>query len=256
LIDSVVDVAGRSDWQSPLYTALAPLALLRRGSRRFAIVLWGYAVYLFATWWLFTHRIDRFWLPMLPVLAVLAGLGGDWIQNRVWSFLLGLMMALAIVTNLAFDTTALVGCFNGWTADFEELRRTVPTTINAPLARLDAELPADAKVLLVGQASVFYLDHPIVFNVVFNDEKIETLTHNRTPREIREEFARLGLTHIYVDWVEIERHRQPGGYGYTPYVTPELFQRLIAERVLEPPSALGSRQELYRIRSELGAGPR
>ena len=31
-----VDVAGRSDWQSPLYVALAPLALLRPGSRRLA----------------------------------------------------------------------------------------------------------------------------------------------------------------------------------------------------------------------------
>ena len=31
---SVVDVAGRSDWQSPLYMALAPLSLLRAGSRR------------------------------------------------------------------------------------------------------------------------------------------------------------------------------------------------------------------------------
>ena len=28
LAESVVDVAGRSDWQSPLYVALAPLALL------------------------------------------------------------------------------------------------------------------------------------------------------------------------------------------------------------------------------------
>ena len=32
--NSIVDVAGRSDWQSPLYAALAPLAFLRRGSRR------------------------------------------------------------------------------------------------------------------------------------------------------------------------------------------------------------------------------
>ncbi len=38
---SLVDVAGRSDWQSPLYVALAPLAFLRPGSRRLAWVLWG-----------------------------------------------------------------------------------------------------------------------------------------------------------------------------------------------------------------------
>ena len=33
---SLVDVAGRSDWQSPLYVAFAPLAFCRRGSRRLA----------------------------------------------------------------------------------------------------------------------------------------------------------------------------------------------------------------------------
>ena len=34
LVASALDVAGRSDWQSPLYVALAPLALFRPGSRR------------------------------------------------------------------------------------------------------------------------------------------------------------------------------------------------------------------------------
>ncbi|HMB03964.1 MAG TPA: hypothetical protein VKP69_09525, partial [Isosphaeraceae bacterium] len=69
LAESVVDVAGRSDWQSPLYVALAPLALIRPGSRRLAWALWGYVAYLFLTWWLLTHRLDRFWLPLLPALA-------------------------------------------------------------------------------------------------------------------------------------------------------------------------------------------
>ena len=69
---------GGSDWQSPLYVAFAPLAFLRRGSRKTATAVAGYAAYLFLTWWFLTHRLDRFWLPMLPCLAVLAGLGADW----------------------------------------------------------------------------------------------------------------------------------------------------------------------------------
>src|SRR5262249_16558788 len=74
---SGVGVGGRCDWQSPLYLALAPLALLRPGSRRMAWALWGYVAYLFLTWWLLTHRVDRFWLPLLSPLAMLAGLGSD-----------------------------------------------------------------------------------------------------------------------------------------------------------------------------------
>ncbi len=85
---SLVDVAGRSDWQSPLYLALAPLALLRPGSRRPARLLWLFVAYLFLTWWFATHRLDRFWLPILPALAILAGLGADWSRTRAWSVVL------------------------------------------------------------------------------------------------------------------------------------------------------------------------
>ena len=47
------------------------------------LALGGYAAYLFLTWWLLTHRIDRFWLPLLPCLAILAGLGADWSERLV-----------------------------------------------------------------------------------------------------------------------------------------------------------------------------
>jgi hypothetical protein len=246
--ESVVDVAGRSDWQSPLYVALAPLALLRPGSRRRAAWLWGYIVYLFLTWWLLTHRVDRFWLPMLPALAVLAGLGADWVRHWLWTACLAFLLALAVVTNLAFDSTALAG-LNEWTGDLRVLRTKVPAEfLNPPLGRLDAKLPAGSKVLLVGQAAVFHFRHPIVYNTVFDKETIETLTRGRTPGKVRDDLRRLGVTHVYVDWYEIERYRSPGNYGFTDYVTPELFARLVKAGVLEPPVALGPRQELFQTR--------
>ena len=141
LADAVLDVAGRSDWHSPLYAVLAPLALLRRESRRLAWALWGYVAYLFLTWWLLTHRLDRFWLPLLPALAVLAGLGADWTRSRAWSILLWVIFAVAIVLNFTCISTALTG-FNEWTGDLSQLRIKVPAMINPPLARLDADAPA------------------------------------------------------------------------------------------------------------------
>jgi hypothetical protein len=247
LAESVVDVAGRSDWQSPLYIALAPLALIRPGSRRLAWALWGYVAYLFLTWWLLTHRLDRFWLPLLPALAVLAGLGADWTRGRGWSALLSPLLALAIVTNLAYCSTALAG-FNEWTGDLPTLRNGVPRMLNPSLARLDASLPPGAKVLLVGQAAVFHFGHPIVYNTVFNEESFETLTRGRTSAQVRQALAARGVTHIYVDWHEIERYRSPGNYGFTDEVTPEAFARLVAAGVLDPAEAIGSRQELYQTR--------
>ena len=246
LADSLVDVAGRSDWQSPLYVALVPLAFARPGSRRLAAVLFGYVAYLFLTWWLLTHRLDRFWLPLLPALAVLAGLGGDWIKSRGWSMLLGAILTLGLLTNLTYVSTALAG-LNEWTGDLVFLRRDIPRRLNAPLARLDAELPAGSRTLLVGQAAVFHLNHSISYNTVFNDETIETLAKGKSPEQFRDALRQHGLTHVYIDWKEIKRHRQPGGYGFTDFVTRSRAAGWVADGVLSTPVPLGADQELYRV---------
>jgi hypothetical protein len=249
LLDSVLDVAGRSDWQSPLFTALAPLALLRPGSRRVAVVLWGFALYLFATWWLLTHRLDRFWLPVVPVLAVLAGMGADWTRDWFWSALLTLVTTVGIASNLVYDSTALVS-LNQWTTDLESLRRDVPRMLDPALALLDEESPPGARILLVGQSGVFHVRHAIVYNTVFNLETIETLAAGRTPAQFRRELAARGVTHVYVDWGEIERYRSPKNYGFTPFVTRERFGEWVRDGILAPPRRLGSRQELYSVHSD------
>jgi hypothetical protein len=243
---SVVDVAGRSDWQSPLYVALAPLALVRRGSRRLAVVLWAFVAYLFLTWWLLTHRLDRFWLPLLPSLAVLAGLGADWTRSLAWSVLVAILLTLALVSNLSYCSTALTG-LNEWTEDLSVLRKKVPEMLNPPLARLDNSLPHGAKVLLVGQAAVFHVNHPIVYNTVFNNETFETLARGKTPAEARAELKRRGIAYIYVDWFEIDRYRSPGNYGFTDFVTPDVFERLVNAGVLERGERMGARQELFKV---------
>ncbi len=246
LADSLIDVAGRSDWQSPLYVALVPLAFARPGSRRLAAVLLGYVTYLFLTWWLLTHRLDRFWLPLLPALAVLAGLGGDWAKRRGWSILLGVILALGLLTNLTYISTALAG-LNEWTGDLAFLRRDIPRRLNAPLARLDAELPAGSRTLLVGQAAVFHFNHSMIYNTVFNNETIETLARGKSPDQFREALRQRGVTHVYIDWKEIGRHRQPGGYGFTDFVTRARVAGWVADGVLSAPLSLGADQELYRI---------
>ena len=91
----------------PLYVAFAPLAFLRPGSRKLVIALGGYAAYLFLTWWLLTHRLDRFWLPILPCLAILAGVGADWTKDSAWGILRALILAFALVCNLIDCSTAL-----------------------------------------------------------------------------------------------------------------------------------------------------
>ena len=232
LVDAVLDVAGRSDWQSPALMALAPLAFFRPGSRRAAGLLWGYVLYLFATWWLLTHRIDRFWLPLLPALAVLAGLGADWTRSRPWTAILGLVLTLSIVTSAAHCATGLVA-INEWTGDLRKLRDDAARIASQSLAWLDAYLPPGAVPLLVGQAQTFTMNHRVVYNTVFDRDTFESIDRGRSPEEVRDELRRRGITHIFVDWSEIERYRSPGNYGFTAYVTAERFDRLIRANVLK-----------------------
>ncbi len=248
LVNGLLDVAGRSDWHSPLYTALAPLALWRRGSSRIAIALWVYVVYLFSTWLLLTHQVDRFWLPLLPAFAVLAGLGADRLRTQGMSTLLALVLIVGYASNLAYVTTPLAGD-NEWTGDLGALRKSLPKMLDTPLALLDETLPASDRPLLVGQAAVFHMEHRPIYNTVFNHELIETLTRGRSPTQVREALLSLGATHVYVDWHQIERYRSPGNYGFTNYVTPELFAKLVSDGVLEIPAAVGPRQELYALKS-------
>ncbi len=231
--DALLEIAGRSDWQSVLFVALAPLALVRPRSRKLSLVLWAYVSYIFATWWLFTHRLDRFWLPLLPPLAILAGIGADWSRSRAWTAILAFVMTVATLTNFAYGSSALTA-FNEWTGDLEFLRKDVPLRLNPWLAGLDATLPPGARPLLIGQAAVFHMNHEPVYNTVFNDDIFEALARDRTPGEVGRALADRGITHIYVDWFEIGRHRKPGGYGYTPFVSKDAFERLREAGVLEP----------------------
>jgi hypothetical protein len=232
--DALVDVAGRSDWQSSLYLAFAPLAFVRKGPRHLILAVAVYAAYLFATWWLLTHRLDRFWLPLLPCLAVLAGLGADWSDRLSWRILRGFLLAVALLCNFLDCSTALTG-LNEWTGDLAFLRRDLPARLNPPLAAIDRDLPPGAVVLLVGQAAVFHVGHPVLYNTVFNPETIELLARGQTAAEFRRTLRDGGITHVYVDWKEIRRHRDPAGYGFTDFVTPKRFRDWVAAGVLAGP---------------------
>jgi hypothetical protein len=246
LTGDVLDVFGRNDWQSPLYAALAPLSLLRKGSRKAAVVLMGYCVFIVATWWLFTHRLDRFWLPVLPPLAILAGLGACWSRRRLWSGVLVAILAVGLSTNWVYDTTALAA-MNRWTDDLARLRRDIPRMASPSLSWLDQTLPPEARILLVGPAGVFHMRHEVVYNTVFDEENLELIAKGQSSGQVLHSLRSRGVTHIWVDWAEIHRHRKPGGYGYSDFVHPQVLTRLVRDGVLLPMSDPFPDRDLYRV---------
>ena len=247
LVAGVSEVAGRNDWQSPLYLAFAPLAFLRKEWRKAAGWLAVYVLLIFACWWLFTHRLDRFWLPLLVPLAVLAGLGWNWASGGGWRAISRLMLLLGLASNWVFNTTALAG-LNRWTDDLAVLRRDVPRIASPTLAWLNEHLPRGSRVLLVGQAGVFHLEVDHLYNTVFDDEILERLARDRSPQEFLEALHAQKITHILVDWAEIARHRKPGGYGFSAFVTPQRFKDWSLAGLLIPEPIPIAQKELYRVR--------
>src|SRR5262249_60990164 len=109
--------------------------------------------------------------------------------------------------------SCLRGC-SGCTANSGVPPRAPPAALTPPLAQLNAVLPPESKVLLVGQAAVFHLDHFLVYNTVFNHETIETVARDRSPDQVRQALRERGLTHGYVDWPGVARPRPPARYGF------------------------------------------
>ncbi len=249
LLRSVGDVAGRNDWQTPLLAAFAPLCIAVGGrSRRTVVIFSTLAVWVFASWWLFTHRLDRFWLPIQPVLALLAGLGASvsarYPGGRFWRCL---FVGICLAANWIYCSTALAG-LNEWTTPLERLWKSVPERLYPASVALDRSMTGQDKALLVGQAAVFYWERPILYNTVFNHERIESIARGRSSSEIHDALRDLGVTILFLDWPEIERYRSPGNYGFTGFVTRELFEGLVRDGVLSRPEGTWPGKQIYRIR--------
>ncbi len=165
--------------------ALAPLALLTaRVAAGCALCCGDIVAYLFFTWWLLTHRLDRFWLPLLPPLAILAGLGADWSRGRAWTVILGVIVTVGLVIELDARSRRRWPASTNGPATWSSCAATSP---GAGTHRSPGSTPSCPRTPapLVGQAAVFHLRHHVAYNTVFNPEIIETLASDKSPDAVR-----------------------------------------------------------------------
>jgi hypothetical protein len=269
-----IDVAARSNWDTPLLFAMAPLALVASVARRRAGWLWAYVGWLFLTCWLFTHRIDRFWVPLLPVVALLAGGGAAWLWEslknglvsnqsgvshrrsgrRRWAlanaafgrtvFIVPLVAATLFNIELMVGTPGFCG-YNDYLRDLDEAERFTAQFTAPELVWLNTNLPKGSKVLVVGDGAMFEARIPVVYNTVFDRSIFESwcaarpgvdaaVSGLRDAASIRKKLAEEDVTHVYVNWNWILRYRSPGNYGYTDFATPERFAELQRLGILGP----------------------
>jgi len=235
-------VALRSEWLSPLLMPLALLALLQRRRRRLACVLLAFFAYAIVVWWLFTHRIDRFWIPMLSVLALLAGAGACWSARPWWR---RAALAILLFTLAANFPVATAVVYNRYFVALDRLRLDRERV--DPWHRYFNRHAAAGRVLMVGDAQMFDLEVPVLYNTCFDDCLFEQMVKGRTVEQIRKEFAARSVAYVYVHWGEIARYRDTK-YGFTDFVCPEVFDRLVDQGILRPlPNIKGHPGRGYRV---------
>lgn len=229
-------LAVASDWLGPLVWPFAIVSLVSGGrldSRR--RVLWLMAAWIPIVWWLLTHRIDRFWLPLLPFLAVGATEGMHaFSQYRVWRWSVYAVVIPALVVTLLLSSAGICS-YNRILAPLSDLWDD-PDRIGEAHVTLNRMWPNvfSGKLLTVGDAAVFDFEMPVVYATCFDDQPWEVLTKGKSPKEIHEILRREGIGCVFVNWAEIARYRSPGNYGFTDYVEPKQFHDLVRAGVLQP----------------------
>ncbi|MDF1744911.1 MAG: hypothetical protein P1V19_14540, partial [Gimesia sp.] len=216
-----------------------------REHRELIYWLWIYVGFLFLSWWLMTHRIDRFWVPLIPVVAVLAGVGATWSTQRIWKISLSIAILFAALFNLGIATSGLSG-YNAYLSDLNYARKFALSMTGPEIMQLNQmKLRPKQVVLSVGDAELFYADFPVIYNTVFDHDLFQKWTSLSEPdvpeklrsmkpvKEIKQKFKAEHLAYVYVNWWEILRYRLT--YGFTSYVTPSRFENLVKEGVLNPP---------------------
>jgi len=251
--DAVAQVGWRSAWLSPLLIPLAVMAFASGTRRRLALILAVYALYVILTWWLFSHRVDRFLVPILPVVALMAGVGAAWSQERSWRTMLLTVLLCGLFVNLLYvlstgrhDHRYLVA-LDQLRRD-EPLEQGGPSRVNPVHRYLNDTVRDGHKVLLVGDAQPFDLEVPSLYSTCFDDCIFEQLMKDRTRDERIEALRKHKISHVYVHWGEIDRYLSPGNYGFTPYVTPELVRgQLVQNQKLLRPIELDIRPEVGQL---------
>ncbi|MBM80608.1 MAG: hypothetical protein CMJ78_08455 [Planctomycetaceae bacterium] len=248
IVVKLIDVTAKSDWQSFLVFGFAPLTVIAwrslwkdeasTGSLPPKFVLlaaWSYVGFLFFAWWTFTHRIDRFWVPLIPVAALLAGYSAAWLDSIGHLRIRRALMTVTIFYNLAFVTTDLCG-FNAYLAESNHAQRIAEKLAFGIHSLNQLDISEDQTVLMVGEAQVFDARFKHKYNTVF-DESIferwcgfndpnskEGAVVMRPPDDIRKTLKQNNIAYIFVNWGEILRYRPT--YGYTDFVNPAPFEYL------------------------------
>ena len=218
--------------QSPFLIPLALIAIAI-GYRHKVIrpMLWWTVFYL-VTWWCFTHRLTRFWAPVVPLVAVMAGYALHHAFSKRLQVAFNLVIVLAAIYGTSFMSRSF-GTYNRIFVDYDKLTyiepiseardNTIPIRAHRYMIR---EIPRTGSgqpmsVLLVGDATPFELTMPAYYNTCFDECLFDKLVKQQSLEDAYNSLIERNIYYVYVDFEELSRYRSPGNYGTRSTVTRE-----------------------------------
>jgi len=233
----------------PAILLLALGGLLGRRLARTDLLLLTMLVIQVLVWLFATHLYARFTVPFLIPLSILAGravLAGC-IRRRMW--IVGGVLLTGGAWNFAFAARLHAREAPGGAPASLIYDGTLPGL--EYFAVINHELPTGAKILVIGDARAFYFQRKVDYCVVFNRSPfVEIVEGASNSNDIMRWLQERGYTHVLVHWNEIARLTRT--YGFSPQITPHLFDRLAAVglrrmREFRHPDVSGRWVELYEM---------
>jgi hypothetical protein len=239
-----------SQWFGPLTKLLAALAIcvMFASTRKvdpWDVSLAGVLVMQLAFWTATAQGMpERFAAPALVPMALLAGgLLSQLGQVQVnplrkhagrpafgpWG------LKPAIIVFLAAVAVNLLVCYGLYVAATGQIQYQgapgIDVARNVPPWKQASELPPGSRVLLVGDAKLFYYPPGTAYATVFDPQLLDGMIgRGLSAREILEQLRSRGITHLWFDWGEIRRLAQT--YGFPASLSAGLVDR--ANRGLPP----------------------
>lgn len=206
-------------------TIAANVVLMVRARTRGVSIFLGVSMLVQLLVWLaLTHVQSRFLLPMLVPMSLAIGLAVmslPMLAARIAGLVVVLVPSVMTAWMYAIEQPRYGGPAAAivWGAELFTTPATTSTNPrdHAPVPYINAFLPEEARVLLVGNAAPLYIDREMIYATTWDDSVLAQAIREAgseepevVSRAVGERLRELGVTHVYVDQGELARLTRSG----------------------------------------------
>ncbi len=232
----------------PVLLMTAPLLLLVREKPASARRAGGLFVMAYAGWFALTFRPWRFLLPACPLAAMAGAYALENIEWGKWGRVVGrTAVGLVLVAGLAtMGLNALVDVENpdqspprmsllGYAlGQFprDEFARRMGRGMLEPIFWMNEHLPADARVLYLGESRAYYARNPVVWATAFDQQPFAAIYREAASEEsLAAALRSRDIGWIYVNNSELARLTR--NYGYLSGIDWRMLNGLLKDRATQ-----------------------